>query len=46
MMSQAAVPKRGFAFNLEHCANCGRELRIIAATPFQPVIDRISLPRV
>jgi hypothetical protein len=33
--------KRVFEFDLEHCPNCGGELKIIAAILEQPVIEKI-----
>ena len=40
-LSWARLLKRVFALDLEHCANCGGELKIIAAILEQPVIERI-----
>jgi hypothetical protein len=37
-----AMPIKGvFTLDLEHCPNCGGELKIIAAIPDAPVIDKI-----
>jgi len=33
--------KRVFEIDLEHCPNCGDELKIIAAILEQPVIERM-----
>ena len=33
--------KRVFSIDLEHCPNCGGELKIIAAILEQPVIEKI-----
>ena len=41
LMSWARLLKRVFQLNLEHCPNCGGELKIIAAIREQPVIDKI-----
>ena len=41
LMSWARLLKRVFALDLEHCPNCGGELRIIAAILDQPVIEKI-----
>jgi hypothetical protein len=38
----ARLLKRVFELDLEHCPNCGGELRIIAAILEQPVIEKIS----
>jgi hypothetical protein len=40
-MSCARLLKRVFALDLEHCPNCGGELKIIAAILEAPVIERI-----
>ena len=40
-MSWARLLKRVFALDLEHCPNCGGELKIIAAILEAPVIERI-----
>ena len=40
-MSWAKLLKRVFALDLEHCPNCGGELKIIAAILDAPVIERI-----
>ena len=40
-MSWAKLLKRVFALDLEHCPNCGGELKIIAAILEAPVIERI-----
>ena len=40
-LSWARLLKRVFALDLEHCPNCGGELKIIAAILEQPVIERI-----
>ena len=40
-LSWARVLKRGFDLDLEHRLNCGGELKIIAATLEQPVIEKI-----
>jgi hypothetical protein len=41
-LSWARLLKRVFELDLEHCPNCGGELRIIAAILEQPVIEKIS----
>lgn len=33
--------KRVFEIDMEHCPNCGGELKIIAAIQEQPVIEKI-----
>ena len=40
-LSWAKLLKRVFDLDLEHCPNCGGELRIIAAIQEQPVIEKI-----
>ena len=35
------VLKRVFYLDLEHCPNCGGELKTIAANPERPVIEKI-----
>jgi hypothetical protein len=40
-LSWAKLLKRVFALDLEHCPNCGGELKIIAAILEQPVIEKI-----
>ena len=40
-MSWARLLKRVFEIDLEHCPNCGGELKIIAAILDAPVIERI-----
>jgi len=40
-MSWAKLLKRVFALDLEHCPNCGGELKIIAAIVKALVIERI-----
>ena len=40
-MSWARLLKRVFDFDIERCANCGGDLKIIAAIEDLPVIDRI-----
>jgi hypothetical protein len=40
-LSWAKLLKRVFDLNLEHCPNCGGELKIIAAILETPVIDKI-----
>ena len=40
-LSWARLLKRVFAVDLEHCPNCGGELKIIAAILEQPVIEKI-----
>jgi hypothetical protein len=40
-LSWAKLLKRVFHLDLEHCANCGGELKIIAAILEQPVIEKI-----
>lgn len=42
-LSWAKLLKRVFELDLEHCPNCGGELKIIAAIPEQPVIDKILM---
>jgi len=40
-LSWAKLLKRVFEIDMEHCPNCGGELRIIAAILEQPVIEKI-----
>jgi hypothetical protein len=40
-MSWATLLKRVFEIDLEHCPNCGGELKIIAAILEQPVIEKV-----
>ena len=40
-MSWARLLKRVFELDLEHCPNCGGEMKIIAAILEAPVIERI-----
>lgn len=40
-LSWARLLKRVFELDLEHCPNCGGELKIIAAILDQPVIEKI-----
>ena len=40
-LSWAKLFKRVFDHDLEHCPNCGGELKIIAAILQQPVIEKI-----
>ncbi|MDP1902365.1 MAG: hypothetical protein Q8K96_18245 [Rubrivivax sp.] len=40
-MSWARLLERAFEIDLEHCPNCGGELKIIAAILEQPVIEKI-----
>ena len=40
-LSWARLLKRVFELDLEHCPNCGGELKIIAAILEQPVIEKI-----
>ena len=40
-LSRAKLLKRVFEIDLEHCPNCGGELKIIAAILEQPVIEKI-----
>ena len=40
-LSWARLLKRVFALDLEHCPNCGGELKIIAVILEQPVIEKI-----
>ena len=40
-LSWARLLKRVFEIDLEHCPNCGGELKIIAAILEVPVIERI-----
>ncbi len=40
-LSWARLLKRVFALDLEHCPNCGGELKIIAAILEQPVVEKI-----
>jgi hypothetical protein len=40
-LSRAKLLKRVFDLGLEHCPNCGGELKIIAAILEQPVIEKI-----
>ena len=39
----ARLLKRVFALDLEHCPNCGGELKIIAAILEAPVIEKILM---
>ena len=41
-LSWARLLKRVFELDLEHCPNCGGELKIIAAILEQPVIEKIA----
>jgi hypothetical protein len=41
LMNGARLLKRVFEFDLEHCPNCGDKLKIIAAIPEQPVIEKM-----
>jgi len=40
-LSWAKLLKRAFEIDIEHCPNCGGELKIIAAILEQPVIEKI-----
>ena len=40
-LSWANLLTRAFGLDLEHCPNCGGELKIIAAILEQPVIEKI-----
>jgi len=40
-LSWAKLLRRVFDLDLEHCPNCGGELKIIAAILEQPVIEKI-----
>ena len=40
-LSWAKLLKRVFELDLQHCPNCGGDLRIIAATLEPPVIEKI-----
>ena len=40
-LSWAKLLKRVFEIDMEHCPNCGDELKIIAAILEQPVIEKI-----
>jgi hypothetical protein len=40
-LSWAKLLKRVFALDMEHCPDCGGELKIIAAILEQPVIEKI-----
>jgi hypothetical protein len=40
-LSWVKLLKRVFEIDLEHCPNCGGELKIIAAILEQPVIEKI-----
>ena len=40
-VSWAELLKRNFEIDMEHCPNCGDELKIIAAILEQPVIQKI-----
>ena len=42
-LSWASLLKRVFAVDLEHCPNCGGELKIIAAILEAPVIEKILM---
>jgi hypothetical protein len=44
-LSWARPLKRAFEIDLEHCPNCGSELKIIAAILEQPVIEKILIKR-
>jgi hypothetical protein len=44
-LSWARLLKRVFAVDLEHCPNCGGELKIIAAILEAPVIEKILICR-
>ncbi|MDP1647629.1 MAG: hypothetical protein Q8M01_05435 [Rubrivivax sp.] len=37
----ASVLKRVFGIDLQQCPNCGGKLKVIAAIPDVPVIDKI-----
>ena len=41
-LSWAKLLKRLFEIDVEHCPNCGGELKIIAAILEQPVIEKIG----
>ena len=41
LLSWARLLKRVFDLDLEHCPNCGNELKVIAAILEQPVIEKI-----
>ena len=43
-MNRARLLKRVFEIDLEHCPDCGGELRIIAAILDAPLIERIVTP--
>ena len=43
LMNWATLLKRVFEIDLEHCPNCGSELKIIAAILEQPVIEKILM---
>ncbi len=40
-LSWAKLLKRVFEIDMEHCPNCGGELKVIAAILGQPVIEKI-----
>lgn len=40
-MNRARLLDRVFDFDLEHCPNCGGELKIIAVILEQPMIEKI-----
>jgi hypothetical protein len=40
-LSWARLLKRVFELDLEHCPNCGGEMKILAAILEQPVIEKI-----
>ena len=42
-LSWAKLLKRVFNLDLEHCPNCGGELKIIAAILEAPVIEKILM---
>ena len=42
-LSWASLLKRVFAVDLEHCPNCGGELKIMAAILEAPVIEKILM---
>ena len=42
-LSWAKLLNRVFEIDLEHCPNCGGELKIIAAIPEQPVIEKMLI---
>ena len=42
-MGWAKLLERVFEIDMEHCPNCGGDLKIIAAIPEAPVIEKILM---